>query len=60
MKRLRLLLLVAYLVGLVSIAYAQETIFPEDAAKFIGQPRRSAARSPVHIMPLAARGSLPF
>ena len=39
MKRFKLLLIMALLVGLVSIAYAQETITPEDAAKFIGQQK---------------------
>jgi len=29
----------ALLVGFVSVAYAQETITPEDAAKFIGQQK---------------------
>jgi micrococcal nuclease len=38
-KRFKLLLIVALLVGLASIAYAQETITPEDAAKFIGQQK---------------------
>ncbi len=39
MKRVRLLLIMAFLAGLLSIAYAQETITPEDAAKFIGQQK---------------------
>jgi DNA/RNA endonuclease YhcR with UshA esterase domain len=39
MKRFKLLLIIASLIGLVSIAYAQETITPEDAAKFIGQQK---------------------
>ncbi len=40
MKRFRLLLIVALLVGSVSIiAYSQETVTPEDAAKFIGQQK---------------------
>jgi len=39
MKRFKLLLAVALLVGLVSIAYAQDTITSEDAAKFIGQQK---------------------
>ncbi|MGO9481022.1 MAG: hypothetical protein ACLP05_04470 [Candidatus Kryptoniota bacterium] len=30
MKRLKLLLIMAFLVGLVSIAYAQDTVSPED------------------------------
>jgi DNA/RNA endonuclease YhcR with UshA esterase domain len=39
MKRFKLLLLMALLVGLVSMAYSQETISPEDAAKYIGQQK---------------------
>jgi len=39
MKRFKLLLAVALLVGLVSLAYSQDTIIPEDAAKFIGQQK---------------------
>lgn len=39
MKRFKLLLIMALLVGLVSLAYAQDTISPEDAAKFIGQQK---------------------
>jgi opacity protein-like surface antigen len=39
MKRFKLLLIMALLVGLFSFAYAQETISPEDAAKFIGQQK---------------------
>ena len=39
MKRFKLLLIKALLVGLVSIAYAQETIAPENGAKFIGQQK---------------------
>jgi len=39
MKRFKLLLTMALLVGLVSIAYSQDTITPEDAAKFIGQQK---------------------
>ena len=38
MKRFKFLFFVAVLVGSVSIfAYSQDTITPEDAAKFIGQ-----------------------
>ncbi|MGA2940240.1 MAG: DNA-binding protein [Syntrophobacteraceae bacterium] len=37
MKRFKRLLIVALLVGSVSIAYAQETITPEVSAKFIGR-----------------------
>lgn len=39
MKRFRPLLIMAFVVGLVSVAYAQDTISPEDAAKFIGQQK---------------------
>ena len=39
MKRIKFPLFVALLVGLVSIAYSQDTITPEDAAKFIGQQK---------------------
>jgi micrococcal nuclease len=39
MKRFKLVLIMAFLVGLVSIAYAQENVPPEDAAKFIGQQK---------------------
>ena len=39
MKRFKLLLIMALLVGLVSILYAQETITPQDAAKYIGQQK---------------------
>ena len=39
MKRFKLLLIMAFQVGLFSFAYAQETITPEDAAKFIGQQK---------------------
>ena len=39
MKRFKLLLTMALLVGLVSITFAQESITPEDAAKFIGQQK---------------------
>jgi micrococcal nuclease len=39
MKRFKLLLIMVLLGGLVSIAYAQETITPEDAAKFIGHQK---------------------
>jgi len=39
MKRFKLLLIAAVLVGLASLAYSRETIKPEDAAKFIGQQR---------------------
>ncbi|MGA2401923.1 MAG: DNA-binding protein [Syntrophobacteraceae bacterium] len=39
MKKFKLLLLVALLAGLVVIAYSQDTITPEDAAKFIGQQK---------------------
>jgi hypothetical protein len=39
MKRVKLLLLVAVLIGFISLTYAQETITPEDAAKFIGQQK---------------------
>jgi micrococcal nuclease len=39
MKRVKLLLLIAVLFGLLSVTLAQETITPEDAAKFIGQQK---------------------
>lgn len=40
MKRFRLLFIMALLAaGLLSIAYSQDTITPEDAAKFIGQQK---------------------
>jgi hypothetical protein len=39
MTRFKFLLIVALLVGLVFIAYAQETTSPEDAAKYIGQQK---------------------
>jgi micrococcal nuclease len=40
MKRFKFLLFVALLVGSVStVAYSQDTITPEDAAKFIGQQK---------------------
>ena len=39
MKSFRLLFVMVFLLGLVSIAFAQETISPEDAAKFIGQQK---------------------
>jgi hypothetical protein len=39
MKRFKLLFIMALLVELVSIAFAQETIPSEDAAKFIGQQK---------------------
>ncbi len=38
-KKFTFLLLVAVLVGFVSLAYAQETISPEDASRFIGQQK---------------------
>jgi len=38
-QRFKFLLIMALLVSLVSIAYAQETISPEDAAKYIGQQK---------------------
>ncbi len=39
MKRFKLLLIMAFLLGLVSIAEAQETISPRDAAKYIGETK---------------------
>ena len=39
MKRFKLLFLMALLAGVVSVACAQESISPEDAAKFIGQQK---------------------
>lgn len=39
MKRFKLMLIMALLGGLVSTAIAQETISPEDAAKYIGQQK---------------------
>jgi hypothetical protein len=39
MKRSKLLFVLPALVCLLSIAYAQETITPEDAAKFIGHQK---------------------
>jgi len=40
MRRFKLRLIVALLVGSASIfAYSQDTITPEDAAKFIGQQK---------------------
>jgi len=39
MKRVKLLLLIAVLIGFISLTYAQETITSEDAAKFIGQQK---------------------
>ncbi|MGO9314782.1 MAG: DNA-binding protein [Syntrophobacteraceae bacterium] len=39
MKRFKLLLIMALLVGFVSIAYAQETISPENAAKYISESK---------------------
>ncbi len=39
MKMRKLLLAVALILGFVSVALAQQTIIPEDAAKFIGQQK---------------------
>jgi len=39
MTRFKFLLIMALLVGLVFIVYAQETITPEDAAQYIGQQK---------------------
>lgn len=39
MTRFKFLLIVALLFGSLSIAYALETISPEDAAKYIGQQK---------------------
>ena len=39
MKRLRLLLFLPIYVGLLSTTFAQETITPQDAAKYIGQQK---------------------
>ena len=39
MTRFKFLLIVALLFGSLSLAYAQETISPEDAATFIGQQK---------------------
>ncbi len=39
MKKFNLLLIMALLVGLVSIAYSQDTVTPEDATEFIGQQK---------------------
>ena len=60
MKSFRLLLIMAFLVGLVSIAVAQETISPEDAAKFIGQQKTVCGTAPVLILQPSQRGSRPL
>ncbi len=39
MKRFKSLLFMALLIGFVFIAYAQETITPQDAAKYTGQQK---------------------
>jgi hypothetical protein len=58
MIRLKFLLIMAFLVGLVSLGYAQETITPEDAAKFIGQQKRYVARLRAPILQPSQRDSL--
>ncbi len=39
MKIFKLLLIMVFLISLVSIVYSQDTITPEDAAKFIGRQK---------------------